>query len=99
VTVIVAYTVTATSGLPDEEQGLATGLTTMTQQASTIGIPALGAIAASQSVMLTGIRLALVVDVAVTLAGVAVVWVGLRGRPCAEPDLVGEAVEPERAAA
>ena len=29
---IVAYTVTATSGLPDEEQGLATGLTSMTQQ-------------------------------------------------------------------
>jgi hypothetical protein len=42
----VAFTVTATSGLPDEEQGLATGLTSMTQQAGiTVGIPVLGAVA------------------------------------------------------
>jgi len=73
VAVIVAYTVTATSGLPDEEQGLATGLTTMTQQASTIGIPLLGAIAASAPDLLTGIRLALAVDVVLTLAGVVLV--------------------------
>ena len=40
VTSIVAYTVTGTSGLPDQEQGLATGLTSMTQQvALTVGIP------------------------------------------------------------
>ena len=42
VSAIVAFTVTATSGLPDEEQGLATGLTSMTQQ---VGIPVLGAVA------------------------------------------------------
>ena len=35
VTSIVAYTVTGTSGLPDQEQGLATGLTSMTQQVAT----------------------------------------------------------------
>ncbi|WP_344841958.1 hypothetical protein [Nonomuraea dietziae] len=47
VTCIVAYTVTGTSGLPDEEQGLATGLTSMTQQvAITVGIPILSAVAA-----------------------------------------------------
>ncbi|MFB9679348.1 MFS transporter [Streptosporangium vulgare] len=81
VTSIVAYTVTGTSGLPDEEQGLATGLTSMTQQvAITIGIPVLSAVAATQSVELTGIRLALSVNVAVTLVSVALVWFGLRSR-------------------
>jgi MFS family permease len=76
---IVAYTVTGTSGLPNEEQGLATGLTTMTQQvAISIGIPILSAIAATQSVELTGIHFALGVNVAVTLVSVVVVWVGLR---------------------
>jgi MFS family permease len=78
---IVAYTVTGTSGLPDEEQGLATGLTAMTQQvAITIGIPILSAIAATQSAELTGIHLALGVNVAVTLASVVLVWLGLRPR-------------------
>jgi MFS family permease len=81
VTAIVAYMVTGTSGLANEEQGLATGLTSMTQQvAITIGIPILGSIAATQSVELTGIHLALSVDVALTLASVVVVWFGLRPR-------------------
>lgn len=81
VTCIVAYTVTGTSGLPDEEQGLATGLTLMTQQvAITIGIPILGSVAATRSVELTGIHLALGVDVAVTLASAVLVWAGLRPR-------------------
>ena len=81
VTAIVAYMVTGTSGLANEEQGLATGLTSMTQQvAITIGIPILGSIAATQSVELTGIHLALGVDVAVTLVSVVLVWFGLRPR-------------------
>jgi MFS family permease len=81
VTCIVAYTVTGTSGLPNDEQGLATGLTSMTQQvAVTVGIPILTAVAATQSVELTGIRLALSVDVAVTLVSVALIWFGLRPR-------------------
>ena len=81
VTAIVAYTVTGTSGLPDEDQGLATGLTSMTQQvAITIGIPILGSVAATQTVELTGIHLALSVNVALTLASVVAVWVGLRPR-------------------
>lgn len=80
-TSIVAYTVTGTSGLPDDEQGLATGLTSMTQQvAITVGIPILSSVAATQSVELTGIRLALTVNVVVTLASVVVIWLGLRPR-------------------
>lgn len=42
---IVGFMVTATSGLPDAEQGLATGLTTMSQQVGiTMGIPVVSAI-------------------------------------------------------
>ncbi|MFD8533583.1 MFS transporter [Streptosporangium canum] len=79
VTSIVAYTVTSTSGLPNEEQGLATGLTTMTQNvAITIGIPILSAIAATQSAELTGIQLALTVNVIITFVSVVLIWIGLR---------------------
>ncbi|MFC0553864.1 MFS transporter [Planotetraspora thailandica] len=81
VTSIVAYTVTGTSGLPNEEQGLATGLTSMTQQvAITVGIPILTSVAATRSVQLTGIHLALSADAAVTLISVIVIWFGLRPR-------------------
>ena len=81
VTCIVAYTVTGTSGLSNEEQGLATGLTSMTQQVGiTVGIPILSAVAATQSVRLAGIHLALSVNVAVTLVSVVLVWFGLRAR-------------------
>lgn len=86
VTAIVAYTVTGTSGLPDEDQGLATGLTSMTQQvAITIGIPILSSVAATRSVELTGIHLALGVNVALTLVSVILVWVGLRLRTPVAP--------------
>ena len=79
VAAIVAYTVTATSGLPDEEQGLATGLTSMTQQIGiTVGIPVLSAVAATQTVELTGIHLALGVAVVVTLASVALIATKLK---------------------
>ncbi|TQM36215.1 putative MFS family arabinose efflux permease [Pseudonocardia cypriaca] len=84
VTAIVAYTITGTSGLPDDEQGLATGLTSMTQQVGiTVGIPVLSAIAATQASELPGIHLALIVNVVVTLAAAALVWFGLgrRGAP------------------
>jgi len=81
VAAIVAYTVTGTSGLPDDEQGLATGLTSMTQQiALTVGIPVLSSVAATQSAELAGIHLALGLNAAVVLAGVAFVWFGLRPR-------------------
>lgn len=95
VAAIVAFTVTATSGLADDEQGLATGLTSMTQQvAITIGIPMLSAVAATQSIELTGIHLALSVNVAVTLASVVVIWIGLRPRAekRADPEVDAEAM-------
>lgn len=79
VTAIVAYTVTATSGLSDDQQGLATGLTSMTQQiALTVGIPIVSSIAATQSAQLAGIHLALGVIVVVTLASAVLIWLGLR---------------------
>ncbi|WP_327434682.1 MFS transporter [Streptomyces sp. NBC_01236] len=81
VSAIVGYTVTATSGLPNDEQGLATGLALMTQNvAITVGIPALSAIAATRSAELAGMHLALSVDAAATLAGAVLVWFGLRPR-------------------
>ena len=69
VTVIVSFMVTATSGVPDSEQGLASGLApTLTQQVGiTIGIPILGAVAATQASLLSGIQLALTVNVLVTV--------------------------------
>jgi MFS family permease len=99
VTSIVAYTVTATSGLPDQEQGLATGLTSMTNQVGiTIGIPILSSAAATQSTELTGIHLALGVDVVVTLASMILVWFGLRprGKPRAPAAAAGPGLTPER---
>ncbi|HEU5160185.1 MAG TPA: MFS transporter [Streptosporangiaceae bacterium] len=91
VTAIVSFMVTATSGLPDSEQGLATGLATLTQQVGlTIGIPILGAIAATQAALLTGIHLALAVNFAVTVTAVVFIWVGLRSRAQAVADDAGE---------
>jgi len=81
VTAIVAYTVAGTSGLPDDQQGLATGLTSMTQQvAITVGIPILGSLAATQATSQSGLRLALVIDAAVVVLGAGLVWHGLRPR-------------------
>jgi MFS family permease len=91
VTSIVAFMVTGTSGLPDEEQGLATGLTSMTQQVGiTIGIPIMASVAATQSVELTGIHLALSVIVAVTLISVVLIWSGLRPRRESRSELAAE---------
>ncbi|MEW2518041.1 MFS transporter [Actinacidiphila alni] len=76
--VIVSYGITATSGLPDHEQGLATGLVTSSQQIGlTVGIPLLSALASSRSDLLSGIHLALAVDVAVLLVVAVLVAVGL----------------------
>lgn len=52
---IVGFLVTATSGLPNEEQGLATGITTLTQQVGiAIGIPIMSAIATARTRSLSG---------------------------------------------
>jgi MFS family permease len=84
VTAIVSSMVTATSDVRDSEQGLATGLTTLTQQVGiTIGIPIIGAVAATRPSLLGGIHLGLAVNVLVTVAAVVLIWTGLRTRPAA----------------
>lgn len=77
--VIVGFMVTATSGLPDEEQGLATGLATMTQQVGiTLGIPVMSAIATARmggasgpDAVLSGVSTAVLVNSLLVAAGSA----------------------------
>ncbi|AUY50685.1 MFS transporter [Streptomyces sp. CB01881] len=68
---IVGFMVTATSGLPDEEQGLATGVATMTQQVGiTLGTPVMSAVAttaAAGGTVLTGVTWAVAVNAALVL--------------------------------
>ncbi|GAA1960556.1 MFS transporter [Catenulispora subtropica] len=88
---IVAYGVTATSGLSDAEQGLATGLVTTSQQVGlTIGIPLFSALASARADSLReaghtakdaltgGIRLGLGADGLVVLVVAVLVGLGLR---------------------
>jgi MFS family permease len=87
---IVGFMVTATSGLPNSEQGLATGLATMSQQVGiTMGIPVMSAIVAARvdalggaSVehVLSGITLAIAVNAALSVLTALAVARGLRGR-------------------
>ncbi|MFI6781094.1 MFS transporter [Micromonospora sp. NPDC050276] len=86
--VIVGFMVTATSGLPDREQGLATGLATMSQQVGiTMGTPVMAAIvtaattgAATAAAILDGVTIAIAVNAALVGLGVLVAAVFLRGR-------------------
>ncbi|MGC0415418.1 MFS transporter [Embleya sp. AB8] len=74
---IVGFMVTATSGLPDAEQGLATGLATMTQQVGiTMGIPIMSAIATARmggstgpDAVLSGVGVAILINSALVLLG------------------------------
>ncbi|MFI6087102.1 MFS transporter [Streptomyces sp. NPDC051218] len=76
---IISYGVTVTSGVPNEEQGLATGLVTSTQQVGiTIGIPLLGVLATTNTDLLAGTRTVLLIDTAVLLVTAALVATGLR---------------------
>ncbi|MGW7414009.1 MFS transporter [Streptomyces sp. NPDC054863] len=78
---IVSYGLTVTSGVPDSEQGLATGLVTTTQQVSmTIGIPLLGVLATTQGDLFTGVRLVLGLAGALAVATALLAAYGLRGR-------------------
>lgn len=78
---IISYGVTVTSGVPDAEQGLATGLVTSTQQVGiTIGIPLLGVLATTSTDLLAGTRTVLLIDAAVLLVTAALVATGLRVR-------------------
>lgn len=78
---IISYGLTVTSGVPDEEQGLATGLVTSTQQVGlTVGIPLLGVLATTSGDLLSGTRTVLALDAGIVLAAAALVALGLRTR-------------------
>ncbi|MFJ9672703.1 MFS transporter [Streptomyces sp. NPDC101221] len=76
---IISYGLTVTSGVPDEEQGLATGLVTSTQQVGiTVGIPLLGVLATTATDLRSGVHTVLVLDAAIVLAAAVLVAAGLR---------------------
>jgi predicted MFS family arabinose efflux permease len=77
--VIVGFMVTATAGLPDDEQGLAAGLATMSQQVGiTMGIPVMSAVVTAQPTVLSGVTTAIYVNAALCLAGAGLVAAFLR---------------------
>lgn len=78
---IVSYGVTVTSGVPDADQGLATGLVTTTQQVGlTVGIPLLGTLATTGGDLYEGVRTVVVLDAAIVLGAAVLVALGLRKR-------------------
>jgi hypothetical protein len=97
---IVGFLVTATSGMPDHEQGLATGLATMSQQVGiTLGIPIMSTIvtwrmhslgAQTPTAELSGITTAITVNAALCVVAALAVGLFLRGyqpRPGDQPGL------------
>ncbi|WP_309075148.1 MFS transporter [Paenarthrobacter sp.] len=86
--VIVGFMVTATSGLPDADQGMATGLATMSQQIGiTMGIPVMSAVFTAQLLnlgagdmpaVLTAVTVAIAVNAALCLGAAAAVAVFLK---------------------
>lgn len=82
---IISYGLTVTSGVPDGEQGLATGLVTSTQQVGiTVGIPLLGVLATTSDDLMAGTRTVMALDTGIVLAAAALLAVGLRtGRAAA----------------
>lgn len=83
--VIVGFMITATTGLPGHEQGLATGLATMTQQVGiTMGTPVMSAVATASITgvgtagILGGLKVAVGVNAAIVLVGVLAAALFLR---------------------
>ncbi|MFD5650641.1 MFS transporter [Streptomyces sp. NPDC127039] len=91
---IISYGLTVTSGVPDEEQGLATGLVTSTQQVGiTVGIPLLGVLATTATDLRSGVHTVLVLDAAIVLVAAVLVAVGLRiNRPAGSGAVEAETV-------
>ena len=87
---IVGFMVTATPGLPDTEQGLATGLTTMSQQIGiTMGIPVMSAIATARidalggetpATVLSGVTTAVALNATLCVLAAVAVGVFLRSK-------------------
>ncbi len=81
---IISYGITVTSGVPDEQQGLATGLVTSSQQLGlTVGIPLLGVLATTADDLTSGYHLVVAVDAAIVLASALLIAVGLRRKSLA----------------
>lgn len=76
ITAVVAATVTATSGVPEANKGLASGLMTTSQRvASTVGIPVLAAFMILGTDVLSGLRFAFAGDIILTvIALIAISW-------------------------
>ncbi|WP_069811626.1 MFS transporter [Streptomyces sp. TP-A0874] len=78
---IVGYAVASTSGVPADQQGLATGLVTMSQQVGiALGTPIMSAITVSvaAATLLPGIKLAIGANTALTLAAAILVALFLK---------------------
>ncbi|WSV70435.1 MFS transporter [Streptomyces sp. NBC_01012] len=76
---IIGYGLTVTSGVPNEEQGLATGLVTTTQQVGlTIGIPLLGVLSTTQGSLFDGVRLVVAAAAVILIVTGLAVGAGLR---------------------
>lgn len=89
---IISYGLTVTSGVPDDEQGLATGLVTSTQQVGiTVGIPLLGVLATTSPDLLAGVHTVLALDAVIVLAAAVLVAAGLRrgGSGAVQPQPLG----------
>jgi predicted MFS family arabinose efflux permease len=83
VSAIVGFMVAATSGLPDHEQGLATGLAMMTQQvAIALGIPIMSTVATAAGgvASLGALQVAIAVNAVLVLVAALLVAVGLPRR-------------------
>lgn len=80
---IIGYVVTATAGIPAEQQGLATGLVTMSQPVGiAVGTPIMAAVvtAFAGAGLLRGVQVAIGLNAAVALVAAVVVALAL-GRP------------------
>ncbi|MGW3112589.1 MFS transporter [Streptomyces sp. NPDC001091] len=76
---IISYGLTVTSGVPDGEQGLATGLVTSTQQVGlTVGVPLLGVLATTSGDLLAGVHTVIALDAVVVLGAAALIALGVR---------------------
>jgi MFS family permease len=75
---VVAFVTTLTSGLRDDEQGVAGSIAQMPQFVGAIGVAALTAVASANGSLLDGLHTAMGTAAVVVLAGIAVPVVGLR---------------------
>jgi EmrB/QacA subfamily drug resistance transporter len=99
---IVGYVVASTSGVPSNQQGLATGLVTMSQQVGiALGTPVMSAIATGMvaATLLPGLQLAIGVNAAIAIGAAILLGVFLRlpkapaplDMPAADPKPAGVA--------